>query len=300
MSSKHKLKRTQLSKEQHIQIQQMSKDGISTNIIAAEFGIAKSSVRRIVNKEISVEQVADMERKRSRFIKYKELDQQLFEWYQEWKASGKTISYEILYEKMKEIIDNVEGPLNSNKRHEWLRRFIKYYGIHTQSKRMVKVNCQKTDMILINWLLKQKILARVFTKSKFNKKILKFMAKFGGSLLSYGQEKWLRRFKKCHKILTESVILSGNKLTDDQSDHNLDKELFNWLLERRKLGNISYEMFTKKTLKLMDEFGGLSKEMQQKSWLWRIKHRYNLRKSRRIDISQNVSQRDDEANQSNV
>ncbi|XP_029680696.1 tigger transposable element-derived protein 2-like [Formica exsecta] len=296
-------KRIFLSQKQRIEVQQKLKRGISIGKIMDFYGIGEKTVHNIKKQKIPMKQGINMKRKSIRPFKYIELDRQLFKWYQDRKTSGDTINYELLKKQAKKIKNNIGESPTAKSFYPWLYHFIKYHEIQLEFE--VNAFHKEVDVALINWLLLQIISGDTISDIMLIDKTEELMKEFGGPLTSERKYKWLEKFKICHKILIKSDILQNFVERNDetnQSNKNLDDQLLNWLLERKKSGDtISLEMLADKTWKLIDEFDGPSKKREEKNWLWRIKKRYHLPDFRKMpEILQNVIQRDDEANHFNA
>lgn len=129
MSPEYRIRKkpNHLSIQQQINVQQeLKKDKLTITEIAIIYRISKRTVLNIKNRKIIAKE--KIKRKKIHHLKHGELDKQLFKWHLEWKTSGKTTTYELLYKEAKKIIKDVGGPYSRHLR-DWLQRFMKRHEI---------------------------------------------------------------------------------------------------------------------------------------------------------------------------
>jgi len=281
---------------------------------ATEYGINLSTVSRIRKiyaneKKLMEEQEMNVKNKKSHsFRLYSNLDKQLYDWYVKQKESEDRISWHLLCKAAHKIMNNTkERPLHLD---NWLKTFLKrrnIQDIHKETNRIV-------DEQLLNWLLERIKSRDIISDKLLTDETNKLMNKFNKSMNRGARKTWLCRFKECHEILVKSDILQNLIQGGDETDQsdkinqlpkqrtneekniefckqytNLEKRLFNWLLERKESGQtISHTMLIDETLKLIiEEFDRSAEE----NWLWKIGKRYFLSNSYTFEMFQRQIQR---------
>ncbi|XP_072742989.1 uncharacterized protein [Anoplolepis gracilipes] len=296
MSSKRKTRKEiiRLTNQQKIEIHQKANAGVSLNKIAVKYKMHISTISKIKNniKYESVKVGVNLQRKSLHSVsnKYKDLDDILNKWYVEEKESGNKITYELLYTKAKEIINNVgtSSPKNLN---NWLGKFANRHNIQLHFS---EFPFKQVDQQLLNWLLEQIIKRDNISQEKLKEETNKLMDKFAESSTRETRNRWLNRFKKCHEILTKPDILQNfDKKNDATNLPDLDEQLLKWLIERKKSGDIiSHKMLIDKISELMGKFSETLTEKEKQSWLWRTKYR-----CQRFKIKKEILQKDNDTDQ---
>jgi len=330
-----------LSYQQRIEICQKLKKGVRPIQIASEYGICVQTVYKIKHTKMFKLMEEQKVYVKDKGIIYSNVEKQLHDWCVEHTVPGDKIriNWVPLVKKACEIIINTDGPIEFNV--AWLWEFIRHHNIevkHTQKmtstsyflKWQLKKH-KKVDEQLFNWLLELIISGDKISCDLLKYKTKKLMHEFDELLNKNILKSWLSRFRKCHEILINSVTLENLKKGGDETDQSdkvgqlathetnlkkqniefkqynykqcisLEKQLVNWLLERKKSGDtISHTMLRDETLKLIiDEFNGSSKKIEEENWLWKIAQRYFLRPSytferfqRKIQESKEIYERE--------
>ncbi|XP_043258386.1 jerky protein homolog-like [Colletes gigas] len=127
MLAGRKKSRVCLSLQQRLDILRQLNDGVSMTQLATEYKISDSTIRRIKKQELQIhsrlQTPRDKDKKRFRKPPLKELEDRLFEWYQEQKAIDDGVTNIMLQEKAVELNKEFGGPPTFHASQGWVWRF---------------------------------------------------------------------------------------------------------------------------------------------------------------------------------
>ncbi|CAL1683712.1 unnamed protein product [Lasius platythorax] len=249
MSAVTNTKRNILTIQQRLEILEKWKNGGSVPQIANKHNISVKKVQYVIQNADKIREAVkrgmNVKTMSINPLKYKKLDDQLYEWYLERQASNDIITVEQFHQKAYEIAINVEGPSNM---HQFLQQFTERHGIQVQrnvkTERIGTIKYIKLYEQLFEWCQERQASGDTITYKLLCQKSFEIANIVGKpSSMNMFLYRFIYRFIKCHKIQLESrnmtEILQNPVQRDDEATQSDAEKFIQEFSQRLEKENIN-------------------------------------------------------------